>query len=558
MLLRAILPAIVALSLPVAAQVSIGGTPTSFFERLQEPVVTETMPPVDVQSLLLEDSLVEGPAPYRFGATIEVDLDAQRNGTWQVLANGDRLWRMRIHSPGALSINLAFSRFWVPSGATLHLYDDDRSRVLGAYTGANVKSHGMFAVQPIAGDAVTLEYREPRDARRSADLSVSHVVHAYRDILGRTPPTEGSGGCNVNANCPVAAPWADQKRASFRLVQLATLCSGSMVNNTNLDGRQIMITANHCNDGTSALWVMEFNYESATCGGANAPNNTSVSGATVRLSNAGSDVCIAEITETIPPSYGVYLAGWNRSGDAPQIGFGFHHPSGDIKKFCLDDDPLTPATFSGAQSWRVERWEEGVTEPGSSGSPIYDEDGLFVGQLYGGSAACGNRVDDYYGRVDTSFSLGAGLFLDPGGTATERLFGMDLPLPTTNPSPYCTAKITSTGSSPSVGSSGTPSFAVNDFAVTCSDALAGKSGLGFFGLQPRQLAFQGGTLCARAPLRRTPIFQFDGSGFHSMPVTISNGDIGATRYYQFWFRDPMHPDGTGIGLSNALRVTLDP
>jgi hypothetical protein len=33
---------------------------------------------------------------------------------------------------------------------------------------------------------------------------------------------------------------------------------------------------------------------------------------------------------------------------------------------------------------------------------------------------------------------------------------------------------------------------------------------------------------------------------------------GTTRYYQFWFRDPFHPDGTNVGLSAALEVKFCP
>jgi hypothetical protein len=39
-----------------------------------------------------------------------------------------------------------------------------------------------------------------------------------------------------------------------------------------------------------------------------------------------------------------------------------------------------------------------------------------------------------------------------------------------------------------------------------------------------------------------------------MPVQVDLSMIGTTRHYQFWFRDPEHPDGTTVGLSNGLRV----
>ena len=55
-------------------------------------------------------------------------------------------------------------------------------------------------------------------------------------------------------------------------------------------------------------------------------------------------------------------------------------------------------------------WEDGVTEPGSSGSPSFDQNHRIIGQLYGGAAACSGSVNngayDYYGRMDVSWGVG--------------------------------------------------------------------------------------------------------------------------------------------------------
>lgn len=547
-----------ALALPAAAQVSIGGTPASFEQELTTPLVTEWMPEVDLQTLLLEDDLRPQPAPYRFGATIAVHLDAQERGTWEVLPNGDRLWRLRIASPQAYSINLIFERYWVPSGATLHLYNDDHSDVLGAFTEFNVKDHGMFAVMPVSGDAITLEYREPRDALRSGELVISRVVHAYRDTFAKVGFEEGSGSCNVNVACPQAAAWADQARSACRIVMTATLCSGAMINNTNFDGRQYLLTADHCDDGLEPLWVFDFNYQSAACSGTNGPNNTSALGATIRARSPASDYCLVEVTETIPASYNVFLAGWNSGAAAPTSSACIHHPSGDIKKFSRDDHAATPVISGGGQCWNVIQWDLGVTEPGSSGSPLFDQNKRIVGQLFGGSSACGNPFNDLYGRFDVTWQSGAAVWLDPSGTGTVALDGANLPAPTTNPSPYCTAKLTSAATLPSVGWTGQPKLSTNDFVVTCSNALPNKNGIAFYGGQPKASPFLGGTLCAKPPLTRTALFQFDSAGATTLAVPVTAGDIGVTRYYQFWFRDPAHPDNTTVGFSNALRVTFEP
>jgi len=66
-----------------------------------------------------------------------------------------------------------------------------------------------------------------------------------------------------------------------------------------------------------------------------------------------------------------------------------------------------------------------VTEPGSSGSPLFDQNHRIIGQLYGGAAACSGSVNngayDFYGRFNVSWGLGAAQYLDPLNTGVNTL-----------------------------------------------------------------------------------------------------------------------------------------
>ncbi|MDD5696174.1 MAG: T9SS type A sorting domain-containing protein, partial [Bacteroidales bacterium] len=91
---------------------------------------------------------------------------------------------------------------------------------------------------------------------------------------------------------------------------------------------------------------------------------------------------------------------------ASEEGVGIHHPQGDIKKISTYPEPVFSSQWSsnGLQShWRV-FWTatangHGVTEAGSSGSPLLNQHGLIVGTLTGGESSCGNTGGaDFYGK----------------------------------------------------------------------------------------------------------------------------------------------------------------
>src|SRR5574341_997364 len=119
------------------AQISSGGEPVSFTKVARGDVQTITMPMVDVAAYLAEDQKEGKDVPFRFGAPNDVDYDLNNSGTWETLGDGTRLWRLKIISKGAYSLNLLYDQFWLPKGGKLFLYNSDRSSVIGAFTSSN-------------------------------------------------------------------------------------------------------------------------------------------------------------------------------------------------------------------------------------------------------------------------------------------------------------------------------------------------------------------------------------------------------------------------------------
>lgn len=401
------------LSSPFAsAQISFGGSPVGLSAMKSElpAAPVQVMPAVDAVALMVEDAelLATGNKRMRFGQNHSTDLTLDNSGIWSTLPSGDRVWQLGIECPGALSVNFEFNTYVVPEGGRVFVYNP-MGQVLGSFTAASNPGHTELGVDLMMGDRITIEYIEPAAAVGQGQLRIGQVTHGYRDVLGMMKGFGDSGSCNNNAVCPINVGYTDQIRSVAMLVSGGSgFCTGQLMDNCAHDGTPYFLTANHCLVGNPGTWVFRFNWQSPVCTpNTNAPTNQTVSGATLLASGAGSDYGFLELNTAPPASYNVFFTGWDKSGDTPPECRGIHHPSGDIKKFTINDDALGQANVNlgngSAACWQIFDWEDGTTEGGSSGSGLWDENSRLVGQLYGGQANCSNNVNDYYGRFSVTY-----------------------------------------------------------------------------------------------------------------------------------------------------------
>ncbi|HWR82216.1 MAG TPA: trypsin-like peptidase domain-containing protein [Candidatus Deferrimicrobium sp.] len=444
----------------VSAQVSSGGTPVSFARMSRSAIPAVTMPPVDVAALLAEDSIEQDKSvPFRFGYPFDVHFDLNNSGAWEALEDGGRLWRLRIECPGAYSINLVYDRFRLPEGARLYVYNADKSYVIGAFTSQNNKPHGEFSTGLVIGDVSIIEYYEPANVDSTGMVSIRRIIHAYKNLFD----FGHSGSCNNNVNCPEGAPWQSEKRAVAMILTQGgfRLCSGVMVNNVRQDLLPYFLTANHCLGGEET-WVFMFNYESPSCLNVNGPTWMTVSGSTRKANSSYSDFALLLLDEQPPDSYNVYYSGWAADDLPSDTSVGIHHPQGDIKKVSFNYDATQSTGYlgvpgSGNTHWRVDDWEDGTTEPGSSGSPLFNTEHRIVGQLHGGYASCSSITSDWYGKFSKSWNYGSTAstrlkdWLDPDNTGTLLLEGSDAGPVSINHAPLGDVKDT-----------------VNDYEVLCT------------------------------------------------------------------------------------------
>ncbi|MFZ4785130.1 MAG: T9SS type A sorting domain-containing protein [Flavobacteriales bacterium] len=429
------------------AQISHGGSPSNWANK-QRSTDIPFVHTAELNRTLLdaEDAVTDlyKEAPYRFGVEVDVNYTHENSGRWIIDADSNiATWQLGIHCPNAANISLVLSQFDIPKGALLFVWNKDRSAYLGGFNHSNMNEEKTLAIGLLEGDEIVIEYQVPMQVENWGQIAIGQIVHGYRPILeshfedeANRGPYGDSGNCNINVNCPEGADWQVEKRSVALIVSGGNaICSGALVNNTAQDGTPYFLTANHCLGGSVNNWVFYFNHESSTCNGNTGPTDNSISGAILRANNAYSDFALLELNDIPPVDWNVQYAGWDHSDNENAVSgaVGIHHPSGDVKKICFEEDAPYHSAQAGAEVWFIDQWELGVTEGGSSGSPLFNQDHRIIGQLYGGWAACSGNVNngeaDYYGRFGQSWDHSAtnsqqlAYWLDPSGTGQTILDG---------------------------------------------------------------------------------------------------------------------------------------
>ncbi len=527
------------------SQISVGGNPLSFNQEtvkvLTAKVLTATMPFVDEEALRQEDLITDKikDMPWRFGQNINVSLNLSNSGLTDYLPDGSKLWRLRIYSQGARSINLTFDNYRLPDGAKLYIYNDDKSEVLGAFTSFNNQEDRFFATTLISGDAVTLEYFEPANVPFVGELNLSRVTHGYRGIKDYLKDLGDAGSCQINAHCSQGTGWENQIRSVCMLVTGGSgFCTGALINNTANDGTPYVLTANHCSTSNDwASWVFWFNWEASGCTNpTSSPSYNSISGSNLKARNAGSNFCLVQMNTTPPSNYNVYYAGWDRSGTAATSGMAIHHPSGDIKKIS-PCGAMTQETYSSASCWKAPWSSAACTEPGSSGSPLFNQNKRIVGQLYGGPSSCGaSQMYDYYGRFDVSWTGGGSNstrlsnWLDPSSTGATTIDGYDpngAAAPTVNFSANATSSCT------------------GSITFTDQSTNSPTSWLWNFG--------DGTTSTVQNP---THLYVANGTYTVTLQATNTVGSNSLVKSNYITINKPAGPTGTGVTVCNPSTATL--
>lgn len=397
--------------------------------------------------------IVRDLVPDALAETIVVTRETVTLGQWADTPDGGRLWSVTLVSPGAEALRVHLASIELPSGARVVVYNANApTEAYGPYEKPFGNDSDLWTATCFS-DTVVIECFVPETTRSlPLNLSIDQLAHIYKGF-DTFQWEKAAGSCNLDVTCYPAWEIISHSVAGYTCVHDSTVfrCTGTLVADTHAESQvPYFLTANHCISSQSGVYGasnMEFFwlYQTSSCNGvapspANVPRTYGGADLLATTSvSVGTDFTLVRLRNA-PPA-GTSYSGW--SSDPVPIGAQttvIHHPRGDYKRISFGHLTNTGSPTEGGQPvqpyefFHESLWDQGTTEPTSSGSPLFLTDRkLIIGQLWGGYASCTlTNEPDYFGRFDKTFPL-VEQWLAPSGEPTPTAAFEAAPLSGTSP-----------------------------------------------------------------------------------------------------------------------------
>ncbi|MCJ8154865.1 T9SS type A sorting domain-containing protein [Chryseobacterium sp. SSA4.19] len=454
----------------LSAQEALLNPTTTVYDGFSTDIKTFVCPSFSIQETLQENDFSDQSVPLIFAKKFDTEITTVNSGQWEKV-DDLHVWRYRITSKDAYSMMLIFKNMRLPDDTSLFLYNEDMSYVVGPVTNNYNKESDIYPTELVPGSSIIVELvvKDSSYKEGASYFTIGNVSHDFLDVFDLVSSTEKPKkilDCHNDINCAVGNEWQTHKRGVALITVGGTgLCSGSLINNTANNGKPLFLTADHCYGLLSnpANSVFYFNHEKEECDGPKSDYRKNddvikVSGATRISSNDYADMLLLQLNDRIPSSYKAYFPGWDRSEHNPYRGIVIHHPRGNPKKITFDDQPLIPnpdpvdvkitptltRTFEAYTLWESHP-DNASIEGGSSGSPLFNQDGKIIGnstatnseEYVGGwpfpeirhKYFCPPENHSYFGRLSASWNYGGSSqrlrdHLDPNNTNQMSIQGL--------------------------------------------------------------------------------------------------------------------------------------
>jgi len=402
-------------------------------EKKVSPGAVIVAPPVDLSAVLEEDrrrELALGKGAKRIGVLLDLPetlrvegLDVSR-GAWVAVPGGGMLWSVLLYSAEAVGQRVHFRDLELPAGAEVVVYNaEDPAEAYGPFTGLYPGDPDLWTPTCFS-EAVGIECYVPTGVDVSqVRIAIDEIAHQYVPLWGVLGSgTKTAGSCNLDVTC-----YPDWDFEALGVGGLGTVgadgllwCTGTLIADLEpATATPFFLAANHCvySQGRASTIEVYWLYQTDVCNGtppapATVPRTTG--GADYLAgsddNDAGNDFSLLRLRQD-PPA-GLTYVGWTSA--RPALGSAvtcIHHPRGDFKRITfgsLTNRPSSdPLVLDKSDNYHQSTWSAGTTEGGSSGSPLFVDDGqLIIGQLWGGLASCLQPdAPDFYGRFDLTYPV---------------------------------------------------------------------------------------------------------------------------------------------------------
>jgi lysyl endopeptidase len=383
-------------------------------------------------------------APLKIGFARDVpalatEADAASALAWERLSDGAWVAAVTVTSDAALSVRAALRvsrlpddarvRFQAPGAA--EMFETSGHEIAEAIARDSAADAAAPAARTywsplVEGASITVEIELPAGEDPSAvSIAIPRLAHLVtspaKDFV---MTTQSASTCEIDAMCSTG--WTSSMNAEARMIFSdgagTFACSGTLVADQDA-GSSIpyFLSANHCistQSVASSLTTFWFYRASACNSGIPGPYQQLTGGATLLYASNVTDTSFLRLNN--PPPAGAVYSGWFVAS-TPSVGStvtGLHHPMADLLKishgsvngYLTCTAPTSTGAFScsgsnaSSSTFYDIGWSQGITEPGSSGSGLFLDNGQYlVGQLYGGSGDCVTPGDDSYGRFDVAY-----------------------------------------------------------------------------------------------------------------------------------------------------------
>ena len=385
-------------------------------ENLRSIEKTENITPLPIDTIIEFNISAKKEGMALAGYLNRVDFNLDNSGQWDTLKDGSKIWRLALYCSAYIS-RIHFDKCWFPEHAKLYIYSFDKEylsdEVMSSENHSQATKNNPIRTfsRELKKDSIVLEYYIPSGIKDKGIISIWFIEEPFKRIYNKkntSVKTENeigfneSKGCNININCPLGQDWQIEKKAIARVyipnyeTSTASLGTGFLINNIKNDFTPYFITANHCLNGYDAInnpiindCEILWNYEYSSCENeTNAPFFMTTEGSKVIANNINTDFALLQLTDNLINKLNseAYYLGWDIGTNNASTGITIHHPMGDVKKITTFSNTITLEDVSYNNiifSVLSLNYNEGITEHGSSGSPLINYNRRVIGVDFG-------------------------------------------------------------------------------------------------------------------------------------------------------------------------------